>query len=1090
MANNTAFTSGRDLNSVSENVELLTGQRGNQLDKAVTYRDLESLGVATLSRIGSNYKATSNPVLTTTVGVVDSPTKPQNVQAHGAFNTILIDWDEPDYRGHSYAEVWRSETDNLSAAVKVGTTSARMYSDPIGGDASVYYWVRFVNANNVTGPFNSSAGTHAETAVDVQQLLDSLTGQIEESQLAQSLTEKIGLIDTNIASIQQINTNIKQIDVDFQQITVDLSSLSDRQAQAEAILKSAQDLLGSTTIDVALLHDQLSQQVQKYGADVQNLTNAILTVNPATGEVTIDAVNVVRTELQTSIDEVSQRVSSVEGTLTQKASSTDVTLQSQRISTVETKLDSINSELTNQVTRAEFTDTQEDVTQLTTRMSAAEGSISTKAEQQTVTNLSTRIASAETKLIAVNDDLTSKATQISGLQSSYQSASSDIAGNSEAIAANTASITELSQTITDNESATSQRLDGLDSSVSGMHSAITSLQQTTSNAIEATASNYSHLKAQTDLTALAAANAALSDDESSRSSRSSEASIRTNLKVLTSDHESLAKTVEVLQADFETETSSLSAQIATEQTTRSTAIESLSQQITTLDSSYKSSDATITASLATEQMARSSADTALSQQIAVVQSAVNDNAAAIQSEQTARVTKDEALSQQITTLTSEYKAADSTLSASIATEQTARTAADSALSQQISVVQSAVDGNTSAIQSEQTARTTADAALAQDIATLTASVGTNSAAIQSESTARSNADTALSSRIDTVQATANNLTSSVQTQSQAISTLENGAQAMWTAKTQVGQITAGIGVMTDSNGKSQVMISASQLFVFDPNSAAPTQSLFAVSDGKVVIQKAVIEKATIETVTAMSITADYVKAGVSLTSPNLVGGTLSIGSGDNALFLADGAIGIGKGGPYGGWGYGWHTIIYNDGGIYTDRLHASSGDFTGYVHATSGHFENVTIAENCNVLGTVYANKIVGDVVAIKKVNASISNVLVSKGGYTTITSFTVTSSSKTRSIRVEGTSGEISAGGSTIGNGYLQLLINGGIVASVAVAELAPNTVDGYYTIPTNTNAVVLLQLYILGTANKSYASGEWTGYATVVPTSSGTFA
>jgi predicted phage tail protein len=179
VANVTAFTSGRDLASVSENVELLTGQRGNKLDKAVTYRDLESLGVATLSRIGSSYSAKANPVLTTTASVVDTPTKPKNVQANGAFNTILIDWDEPDYRGHSYAEVWRSETDNLSIAVKVGTTSARMYSDPIGGDAKVYYWVRFVNSKDDPGPYNSSSGTYAETAVDVQQLLDSLQGQIE-----------------------------------------------------------------------------------------------------------------------------------------------------------------------------------------------------------------------------------------------------------------------------------------------------------------------------------------------------------------------------------------------------------------------------------------------------------------------------------------------------------------------------------------------------------------------------------------------------------------------------------------------------------------------------------------------------------------------------------------------------------------------------------------------------------------------------------------------------------------------------------------------------------------------------------------------
>ena len=253
---------------------------------------------------------------------------------------------------------------------------------------------------------------------------------------------------------------------------------------------------------------------------------------------------------------------------------------------------------------------------------------------------------------------------------------------------------------------------------------------------------------------------------------------------------------------------------------------------------------------------------------------------------------------------------------------------------------------------------------------------------------------------------------------------------MWTAKTQVGQITAGIGVMTDSNGKSQVMISASQLFVFDPNSAAPTQSLFTVSDGKVVIQKAVIEKATIETVTAMSITADYVRAGVSITSPAINGGTLAIGSGDNSCFMEGGSIGIGKGGPYGGWGYGWHTIIYNDGGLYTDRLHASSGDFTGYVHATSGYFENVTIAENCDVRGTIYANKIVGDVVAIKTINKTWA--WIERYNFYTLRRITIAAKPYQRSLVVIGyrVTGTVTS---------QRILLNGNI--SNCSEELAANT-------------------------------------------------
>ncbi|MGR5465490.1 phage tail tip fiber protein, partial [Photobacterium damselae] len=53
-------------------------------------------------------------------------------------------------------------------------------------------------------------------------------------------------------------------------------------------------------------------------------------------------------------------------------------------------------------------------------------------------------------------------------------------------------------------------------------------------------------------------------------------------------------------------------------------------------------------------------------------------------------------------------------------------------------------------------------------------------------------------------------------------------QSMWSVKAQAGDIKAGIGILADSNGKSQVAIAASQFFVFDPNvEGGATQPLFA-----------------------------------------------------------------------------------------------------------------------------------------------------------------------------------------------------------------------------------------------------------------------
>ena len=82
----------------------------------------------------------------------------------------------------------------------------------------------------------------------------------------------------------------------------------------------------------------------------------------------------------------------------------------------------------------------------------------------------------------------------------------------------------------------------------------------------------------------------------------------------------------------------------------------------------------------------------------------------------------------------------------------------------------------------------------------------------------------------------------VQLQSQAIADLQNGAQAMWTAKASAGQITAGIGLIANSDGTSQVAISASQVFVFNPNSSTPMAPLFAIDNGQAVIAEAIIRK--------------------------------------------------------------------------------------------------------------------------------------------------------------------------------------------------------------------------------------------------------
>lgn len=869
-------------------------------------------------------------------------------------------------------------------------------------DTEYYYWVRAVNSYGKSAFYPVTA----KTSYDPASILAVLDNQIGAELLRDELRTQIELIPVNNSSIQQIS--------------VDLSSLKTRQEQAEAILKAAQETLGSTTINVALLHDELSQKVLQYGSDVQNLRDAILTVDPATGEITIDAINVVRTELQTNIDQVTQRVSSVEGTLTQKASSVEVGLQAQRISTVETQMDSIHAELINQVTRAEFTETTEDVTQLTTRMSAAEGAITQKATQQSVDQLGTRVSTAENGLIAVNDDLQSKAEQISSIRADFEQEAQQ----------SSAAILDLSEAVSTQNQATAQHLSQLDSAIDNVSGSITELEQAVTGDTGALASKFEQMQAHTNAAALAALSAALTDDESARKARAADAEIKRDQTVIANEQEAQAKTIETLSADFETASASLSAEIAEEKQVRNTAVESLASSIATMDAAYKAGDTAANARIALEEKTRADAVSALSSKTELMTASIAQNAAAIQTVQTAQATAEEAFAESVQTVQAIANSKNKTYRQASA-PTTGMTAGD--------VWYDSDDGNKPYRYSGSAWVATDDARIAQNAA-------------------------------------------SVQTVSQAQATTAGKLSALWATKAQVNGAVSGFGLEVQLNEDGTVVSS----FIIDADlfavlsratGAASKIHPFIIKNGTVYINHAMMDTAEIG-----SIIAKYIDVK-NLTAVHINGGDITLGSGNNMSFQEGGSAGFGKGGPYGGWGSGWHTIIYNDGGVYTDRLHASSGDFTGYVRATSGYLTNVTIGEDCNVLGTVYANKIVGDVVAIKSVNFSFPSYRLNEGATVNLFSFSLSASNIDRYIKIAGSS--CSQGG--FGNGvYMRILVDGVLVKSEY------NSVDGLHFVPAKNwgQTQILFQAYHNGGAyDYTYVTASLIGEVTVYPKSSGTF-
>lgn len=157
------------LSSLKEAMEVRLSQRGNALDAAPTFRDLLDAGVLNikdgLSVGGKSYTAAQ------LAGILESaipgwitsdvpPPAPTGFSLLVLKTQIELRWDQCDFDTYKETEVWRSDRNNLSSAVKIGSSSGASYLDaPPAPGTSAYYWIRHAGiAPGLMGEFNGVPG--------------------------------------------------------------------------------------------------------------------------------------------------------------------------------------------------------------------------------------------------------------------------------------------------------------------------------------------------------------------------------------------------------------------------------------------------------------------------------------------------------------------------------------------------------------------------------------------------------------------------------------------------------------------------------------------------------------------------------------------------------------------------------------------------------------------------------------------------------------------------------------------------------------------------------------------------------------------
>lgn len=176
------------LSSIKENLEVRLRQRGNALDAAPTFRDLIDTGLLkikdSITTIGGR-QYTAEQLLGlvefTLPGWITSDTAPPAptglVVSTDKTNTILR-WDTSEFDQYAETEIWRSTDNNLSTAVKIGSTSGNSFTDGLPDTGvAYYYWIRDVAYNFLTGPFNDVNGASTNLGPGTMVVSSVFVGQ-------------------------------------------------------------------------------------------------------------------------------------------------------------------------------------------------------------------------------------------------------------------------------------------------------------------------------------------------------------------------------------------------------------------------------------------------------------------------------------------------------------------------------------------------------------------------------------------------------------------------------------------------------------------------------------------------------------------------------------------------------------------------------------------------------------------------------------------------------------------------------------------------------------------------------------------------
>lgn len=295
-------------------------------------------------------------------GTMTPPGAPTSLTAVGDYRNVVLNWVNPDSVDLAQINVYASKTNKLDTATLIAQAATTTFTHAgLGDNETWYYWIRAVNKRGMVGQPNSNLGTEATT----RDVLSFLKDKITSSELGKELLDEIDskatqeAVDNAIGEVQNsVNESIQQVENDLAQTSSEIkaqvdsvnqslkenidtvnqtivdnidtvnqtinTNISNVNSQIEAAKQSIKDGDAALSQEIkkaqSSLTTSLSQTSKDLTAAIQKETNdRIADVNDAAKQAA-DQLLSVKNELKTSIDSLSEVVTSGDENLARQIS--------------------------------------------------------------------------------------------------------------------------------------------------------------------------------------------------------------------------------------------------------------------------------------------------------------------------------------------------------------------------------------------------------------------------------------------------------------------------------------------------------------------------------------------------------------------------------------------------------------------------------------------------------------------------------------------------------------------------------------------------------------------------------------------------